>query len=186
MAIEPKVSYARILRNAGLEVIQEEFPIKINKMFEMVLLSHSIPYSINKYNLFIENAWKLVKQNGILLIITYRGKEDNWTQLMDYLGASFIDRDHTVFKNMLETLSSFGNLQLNTVFSSVKTDNIEDMIEALSFVFSNGKQERKKEFFLFNSKLHQFLNKFCKTAEGYIFQFQHIFISTKKNNHLIS
>lgn len=188
IAVEPKEEYVKKLKAADLEVIHEKFPTEINESFDLVLSSHSL-YSYKKENFepFIKEAWNLVNPNGILLIITYRGQEDDWTNLMDQIGVKkenlkikIEDYNRIGYNGLIELLNSLGEVKTKKIITKVVTDNIEDMIQALSFVFSDGKMEKKKQFLSFRNKLEDVLNSQYKDDKGYYFPFQHFFITTKK------
>jgi len=188
LAIESKEEYVKNIQEAGLEVVQGKFPIKINESFDSVLSSHSLG-SYRKENLesFVRGAWKLVNLKGILLIITYRGEKDDWTNLMDYIGArderfdiKIVDYNKIGYDTLIKLLNSLGEVKIRKVITKVVTDNIEDMIQALCFVFSYGKTEKREQFLSLCTKLENILNSQYRDGMRYYFPFQHFFIVTQK------
>jgi len=188
LAIEQKEEYVKKLKDAGLEVIQGEFPMKISESFDMVLSSHSISSYRKEYlESFAKEAWKFVKPNGILLIITYKGQEDDWTNLMDQIGVKkeqfdikIEDYNRLGYNTLIELLNSLGEIKTKKVITKVVTDNIEDMIQALCFVFSYGKTEKREQFLSLCTKLENILNSQYRDGMRYYFPFQHFFIVTQK------
>lgn len=188
LAIEQKEEYVRELNDGGLEVMQGKFPMKIDESFDLVLSSHSLgSYRKENFESFVREAWKLVNPKGILLIITYRGQEDDWTNLMDYIGArnersdiKIEDYNRVGYNTLLELLNSLGEIKIRKVVTRVETNNIEDMIQALCFVFSYGKAEKKEQFISFRTKLEKIFNSKYKDDKGYYFPFQHFFITVQK------
>ena len=181
LAIESSASFARELQKEGLKVIEASFPIKVDDIFDMVLISHTISYKKNLFMPFINQAWDLLKPGGVLFIITYRGQEDDWTRLMSELGQDPMDYNRLGYNKMIEYLYSLGEVKTRKVTTTVETINLDDMIEALAFVASNGEPSRKSQFLNKISLISKVLNSRYRTEKGYSFPFQHIFITTIKN-----
>ncbi|HCI05263.1 MAG: hypothetical protein UX26_C0009G0014 [Parcubacteria group bacterium GW2011_GWC1_45_9] len=181
LAIESNKGFATKLREAKLEVIEGVFPLEIPGAFDMALASHSISYEKDSFEPFIKEAWKSVKSRGVLLIITYRGQEDDWTRLMKDLGESHEDHNRIGFNQIIELLASLGKVKTRKVITRVKTDNLEDMIQALSFVASDGKPEKKEKFLENHLRLGKILSEKYQDKNGYFFPFQHFFIITEKS-----
>lgn len=180
LAIEPNKSFVAKLRKVGLKVIEGTFPFEIFGTFDMVLASHSISYSRILFEPFIKEAWKLIKPQGVFLFVTYRGQEDDWTRLMKDIGKKHEDLNRVGFNQIIELLASLGEVKTRKVITQVKTDKLEDMIQALSFVASNGKPEKKAEFIKYRLRLEKTLSKKYRHNNSYCFPFQHFFITTKK------
>lgn len=180
LAIEPHQSFAAKLRAAGLEVIENVFPLKVPGTFDMVLASHSISYERDSFEPFVKEAWRSVKSRGIFLIITYRGQEDDWTQLMKSLGGNHEDPNRIGFNQILVLLSPLGKLRTRKVITKVRTKSLDDMVQALSFVASNGDPRRKIEFIKNKPRLEKILKQKYQDEDGYSFPFQHFFIITQK------
>lgn len=180
VAVEPKSKYVEILKNAGLEVIQAEFPVPVREKFDMVLCSHSISYLDKKYEVFLRAAWEAVGLGGELLLITFRGAEDDWNNLMKNLEPSKSELNLSEFNHILELLRSFGEMNMRIVTTRVTTGTLPELINALSFVYSDGVKERKEHFLSFGPKLEETLRSY-KNANGFFFPFQHFFISATKS-----
>lgn len=180
LAVEPNENFVSRLREAGLEVVGNKFPSIISDTFDMALSSHSISYKRDSFKPFITKAWKLVKPRGVFLIITFRGQEDDWTRLMKDLGENHEDKNRVGFNQIIEILSSIGKVKTRKVITQLKTDNLEDMMQALSFVASGGKPEKKESFMKNRSRLEKTLNLKYRKNNDYSFPFQHFFIMTKK------
>lgn len=182
VAIESKVSFVEKLKEAGLTVMQATFPTNVEGSFDLVIASHSISYKKNLFEPFIRKAWELVKPDGTFLIITYRGQEDDWTNLLRELGENLIDYNRVGYNSTIELLYSLGEVKTRKVTTRVLTENIEDMLDALSFVASDGKPKRKERFMKKQSRIEKILNSRYRDGANYFFPFQHFFISTHKSN----
>lgn len=180
LAIEPNEKFVAKLRKAGLKVVEGKFPLEIPTTFDMVLASHSISYRKDLFEPFIKRAWELVKPNGIFLIITYRGHEDDWTKLMKELGENHEDQNRVGFNQIVELLALLGDVKTRKIITRVKTKNLDDMVQALSFVASGGKPEKKAIFWEKSSKLENILKQKYQDNNGYAFPFQHFFLITQK------
>ncbi|MDP2587281.1 MAG: class I SAM-dependent methyltransferase [bacterium] len=180
LAVEPKEKFVAKLRGAGLEVIEGKFPFEISGSFDMALSSHSMSYQKDLIVPFIRKAWELVKPGGVFLIITYRGQEDDWTKLMKGLGENHEDQNRVGFNQIVELLASLGDVKMRKVITRVNTENLDDIVQALSFVASDGKPEKKKEFLKQSGKLEKILKQNYKNNYGYYFPFQHFFLTTQK------
>jgi SAM-dependent methyltransferase len=180
LAIEPNKNFAKKLRGAGLRVIEKKFPFEISESFDMILSSHSISYQKSFFEPFIKKAWKLVKKNGIFLIITYRGEEDDWTRFMKKLGINYKNKNRKGFNQIIKLLTLLGDVKIRKVITKVNAENLDDIIQALSFVASDGDRHRKKEFLKRGDKIEKILNRNYKDKQGYYFPFQHFFLITKK------
>jgi SAM-dependent methyltransferase len=184
LAVEPKKDFVEKLKEANLNVIQGTFPLEVPGIFDFVLSSHSISYDKELYEAFVRKAMNLLNPGGTFLIITYRGQEDDWTDLMKHFGENPIDRNRVGFNKIIELLYSLGDVKTRKVATFVRTKNLEDMIQALSFVASNGNVVAKNKFLEHRSQLEKILSSRYKDGESYFFPFQHFFITTR--NVLIS
>lgn len=180
LAIEQKPSFAEKLQKAGLSIVQGSFPLEIPGNFDLVLVSHALSYAEDLFRPFIKKAWELVNQDGILLIITYRAQDDDWTNLTKQLGESSIDYNNSGFNQIVDFLRSLGKVEIRSVITRVRTTALEDMVGALSFVFSDGQPHRKQKFFQYYSKLTEILNSQYRDDLGFSFPFQHFFVTTQK------
>ena len=180
VAVEPHPRFAETLRDYGLQVIQDYFPTKINQRFDFILSSHSINYEQDKFRPFIENAWDLLKPKGTLLIVTYRGQADDWTELLHKLGKNLEDKNRLGYNQIVKLLYSLGTLKLRKVVTYVRASNITEMLLALSFVASDGEPEKKAAFLEQKLRLQKLMDTKYQNKEGYFFPFTHYFLETSK------
>jgi SAM-dependent methyltransferase len=179
VAIEPKEKYVDVLKHAGLNVIRSLYPIKMSEKFDAVLFSHIFSFNHPNYREFITPAWECLNLNGVIIIVTYRGADDDWTRLLESIGEKKADSYKNVYAEMNDYLSSLGELSSRTVVSTVQTDNVNEMIGALSFVYSNGALKKKELFLSQREPLEKFLEKY-KKSDGYIFPLQHFILTARK------
>ena len=92
-------------------------------------------------------------------------------RLMTQLGVSIEDKNRKHSKDILGLLESLVDVNINKVETLVTTKTLDDMVEALSFVFiGNGNVEEKKDKFLSIKKhLEQIIKSKYKTQDGYSF-----------------
>ena len=176
LAVEPNENFVRNLKEAGLQVIHAGFPLPIPGEYDMVLLSHIISHKQESFEPFLKESWKLVKQDGVLLTITFRGQEDDWTMLLKEIGEDLGDHHRKSFNAMIEFFNNLGEVKTRKVVSHIYAKNTADMIQALSFVYSNAIPAKKEKFLLKSQKIEKMLNSKYKTDSGYAFPFKHFFI----------
>ncbi len=180
LCVEPKKGFADLLRAKGLKVIEDKFPVRIDKRFDLVLCSHSIPYDKPELISFLNSAWENVKNRGSLLIITYIGKGDDWNKFLDSIGQKSSGDAYISYEDKLKMLNSFGKLKIKEVFSEVNTKRVEDMIRALSFIAGGGIQNEKDFFLQRQEVIKKILKKKYFRKGVYFFPFRHIFILIRK------
>lgn len=180
LAVESNKNFVAKLRKAGLAVREGNFPLVISRSFDMVLASHAVSYLKDLFEPFIYEAWKSVNPGGVFLVITYRGQEDDWTRLMRELGENRENPNRVGFNSIIELLASLGEVKMRKAITKVRTENIEYMLFALSFVASDGEAEKKEAFLQKQAQLCKILDSRYKDAEGFFFPFQHFFIIAKK------
>lgn len=145
-AVEQNPIFVEKLAEAGINVIEAHFPVHIEGAYDLVLVSHATSYKEDSFEPFVRAGWNLVAPHGRLLIITYRGQEDDWTELMKQIRQPTSDSNRIGYNRLVELLFSLGEVKVRKVTTTVQTDNIDDMVDALSFVASDGNPERKAEF----------------------------------------
>jgi hypothetical protein len=79
-------------------------------------------------------------------------------------------------------LKSLGNFKFKKIISHVNADNVNDLVQALSFVASDGIPVRKKNFLSKRKKITEILNKKYHKNGKYSFPFNHFFFIIKKPN----
>ncbi|MFH1325644.1 MAG: class I SAM-dependent methyltransferase [archaeon] len=179
LCIEQRKYFADLLREKGLNVIEAEFPTEINEKFDMVLCSHSFPRDKEKLKIFLDAAWKLVKNNGFLLVITYTGDGEDWNKFLKKIGQKSFESVYVNYGEKLKLLKKFGKPKIKNLFSEVETRNIRDMIYALSFVAAGVKEERDS-FLRKRNVIKKVLNEKYRRGKGYFFPFRHVFVLIKK------
>ncbi len=180
VAIEHNPKYIKKLQDAGLAVVEGSFPMLIDGSFDLVLLSHAISYTERNHIALISNAWDLVNPGGYLLTVTHRGESDEWSQLLDSIDMNKDEHYSEVYTEIIEALEQRGATEIRRVITTLETDNIEDMVSALSFVAGGGRQELFEQFMSSTQRVREILDKSYRHGKTYSFPFTHIFIATKK------
>lgn len=182
VAIERNDEHAAKLRAAGLEVIQSVFPCEVPGSFDFVLASHVLSYrSQQDQRGFLHRAWNTVTKGGTFLVVTYRSEEeDDWTRLMQRLGENRQDTHAAGFRNTLETLAGLGEVHVRKVETHVRTDQLDDMLQALAFVASDGIPAIADEFLAKRKELQAIFDAEYRIGEEYVFPFQHFFVRARK------
>jgi SAM-dependent methyltransferase len=183
VAVETNPKFVKKLSEAGLDVVEGKFPLGIEKKFDMVLSSHSINYSPEVYEPFLNSSVELLQEGGLFLLIIFKGEEDPWTRLLDQLGENKVEKYNNIFDHIIGLLEKSGTVSVRKVFTHVTTDTVSEMIEALSFVYSDGKDEDKKKFLANSDKLINIIEEdYREKAIGkFVFPFQHFFIKSIKH-----
>lgn len=181
LAVEKNPKYVERLKKEGLNVIEGVFPVALADEFDLILASHAVSYENKGVTEFIDAAWLLLKPKGSLVVITYRDTEDDWSKLMRFLGYDLGEVDSENFDTITRKLTSLGELETEVVETHVETKTIKDMINALSFVASDGRPKKAQEFISKAGKIEAFLDSpQYKTNTGHQFPFQHFFLLTRK------
>jgi SAM-dependent methyltransferase len=181
VAVESKPKFVEKLRAADLDAIEGSFPLDIAGSFDMALSSHALSYKEENFRPYVSKSMELLNPDGLFIIITFRGQEDEWTMLLKELGMPQMDYNRLGFNSIIEQLNSLGSVTMRKVTTSVAAESIEDMIDVLSFVYHGGNAEQKVEFSGKHERLKKILQSKYKTDAGYRFPFQHLFIITKKD-----
>jgi SAM-dependent methyltransferase len=182
MAIEKQPEYVQRLRQADIPVLEADFPVEIKGFYDLVLLSHVISHSPASWGTIVDAAWTNVAQNGELIIITHRGKEDHWTRLLRRIGQDHLEQYRTGFEALCVVLEGLGRLSIHVTTSLVRTKNLDELLEALSFVASNGISERKQAFLDLRIKLAEIFHNEYFSNGYYCFPFDHYILRTRKTH----
>lgn len=179
VAFEQKENYVLMLRQAGLQVADEIFPHSLPWYFNLVLLSHSLPWKQVEYEPFVEQAWLLVKPGGKLLIITYDDEKGDWNGLLDVcdLKGNRVQRQR--LERLMFLLEGFGPLTKSSVTTHVRTHTLDEMMRALAFVYSDGDPE-KIDRFVDNTRAQHLIEDRRGLEESYSFPFDYIFLEVQK------
>ena len=179
-AIEQKRSYAASLRRAGLRVIESSFPVAIEAQFDLVLVSHALPWHSAEYEPFLQKAWGCVASGGILLGITYDGMQSEWRNFLIACGLSRTASNVSRIEKLSAHLSTLGPTKVDTVTTFVSAASRGEMLSALSFVYSDGREEKQREFEARSAIILQYLTAHHHDGEEYRFPFHHLFLETHK------
>ncbi len=173
LAIECDRRRASALADAGLHVIADAFPTTVRGEFDLVLSSHSLP----KCGLheFLTAAWQLVRINGVMLVITFKGAKGHIAAIRNQInGTSQTPTDQRLLEQELFSISN--SVQTERVNSFAETHNIYAMIEFLSpWVCTEGRASEGS-----TSLLMDILESQYKSKNGYIVPIEHLLISTSR------
>jgi 2-polyprenyl-3-methyl-5-hydroxy-6-metoxy-1,4-benzoquinol methylase len=187
-AIEPKAKFAAQLREAGFNVIEQEFPTSeiTNKEggYDLVLMSHVISHSLGNHAALISPAWDLVRPGGHLLLITHGNDEQSdWERLLKHIGFGVDEKLPILFADIIAFLEQYGSLETQKVPTAVETDNIDDLVEVLTFVAAGNSTSKAESFMTKSDALKRYLEDNYRQDKGYSFPFQHFFICVEKPEH---
>lgn len=180
VAIEPKQSFVQRLREHDIDVIQNWFPCWTDEKFDMILSSHSIRSDEELRGRFIDVAVDLLEDTGVLLIITFKGGETNWSRFMDYLGEERGEHNKKWFDSLVSYLNQYGKVSVRNVTSYVRTDTFDEIFSCLDFVYSDAMIEKHKEFLARKEEVRAYLDEIHRDETGYFFPFTHYFITLQK------
>ncbi len=177
VGIENNPDRVNRLRNEGLKVINGEFPnINILEKFDLVFSCHSIPEDILEYNNFFKKAWSLVKEDGWLIVITFKGVKDNLDDLVNNLRKEYTNNDTLMYDEAINILSSFGEVKREIITSLSSSTDIEKMLDLLSFSIGGSDSEK----LMYREKLKNILNNNYKISSRFDFPHNHYVLMVKK------
>ncbi len=180
VAVEQKPNYANTLRNSNLFVYQAVFPCLIDGKFDLVLGSHIIPWRKEEYTPLIFAAWDLVATYGQLVLITYDDTEHSaWNELRDGCNLPTSRRSGSRIDLFREVLETLGEVEVIELVTAVETNTLDELCQALAFVYSDGEIE-KLTFFLKNEAVRTYLETNHKTEGRYSFPFTHYVLQVSK------
>lgn len=182
LAVEQKPKYVQKLKSLGVEVVEGNWPLNLasQESFDLVLSSHSISYHHSKVWPFLTAAWERVAPGGELLIITFRGEPDDWTNLTAQMGDDLLSYHEPAFADLIKGLSRWGETEVSKIITTVKTETLEQMLAALAFVYSDGQIDRREKFFSHQEIISDLLKQKYQPGDKYIFPFQHFLIRVAK------
>lgn len=145
VAVESDPVRANQLRESGLEVVTGSFPdVSIANLFDVVLVSHSIPENIEEYDSFVTNAWELTANGGTLMFITLKGAHGDLDELRKrFRGEQWRDDDALKYKKLKTNLTQLGSFEEYTLTSYSTTTDIDKMLALLSFSIGGSKEEQQ-------------------------------------------
>lgn len=184
-AIEQNPKYALRLQEAGIKTQEATFPVPLSQMFGMVILSHVVSYEAANHTEIIPPALDVVEPGGHLILVTHRGNsEDDWSKLLGNIGMDRYDGYAAIYSEIIDMLNRAGKTEVRKVQTTLDTSSLEDMLEAMAFVASNGRIEGYQEFMSKRSEIKEILDSEYSVDSGYSFPYQHIFIDTHKTANL--
>jgi SAM-dependent methyltransferase len=180
-AIEPIPAYVERLRQQGLNVEQGSFPIQLAGTYDIVLASHVVSFKDTSLEPFIEQAWKQVAEQGILVIITHQGGESDWSRLSARLGKDNLPYHQAVFARLLQLLEMRAAVYQHKIITTVESNAIEQIWSALGFVWSDGRQEGWQDYSQHRNELLTLLETEYKQGDRYVFPFEHtVLMATRR------
>ncbi len=176
VAVEENGKNVQKLKKAGLTVIKGCFPVPVSGKYDLALVSHSIPETTELYKNFLYTVWTLLKKKGVLLVVTFKGADDELASLKKELQPGFVDADQEKFREMMSILSSFSVPAIRRVASTITSQKSKNLTELLSFLIGRTKKEREELY----PKLERIVHLRYKTTQGYSFRTHHLFIFAQK------
>ncbi len=182
-AVEANGAYVKTLRKAGVDVIEGFFPFPLPRKYDYVLASHCVSFVPWLMEEMVDGAWDAVEERGRLTVVTMdrRGGSD-WKKLMDTVGLQFGLRNPDGFERLTMLLRRFGSLSVENLTTHVRTKTAQQMVDALSFVGSNGIAEPYCNFMYKAESVREILDSNYQTPDGYQFPFEHLFLRVEKNS----
>ena len=180
VAVEANERFAATLASAGLAVHHQTFPCEIAEEFDLVLMCHSAPFLPEKYDPFLDAAWKLVRPGGTLAVVTFDNVTSGWARFLAKVGLSLTSPPDRLEK-LEDRLSQFGPIVIRSLQTAVVTKTAHEMMAALSFVFSDGKPEKYPAFMEKSAAILSALeSEDYRREEGYSFSFDHYLYEVTK------
>jgi SAM-dependent methyltransferase len=180
VAVERDPGYVRRLREHGVEVVAGAFPVPVDGVHDLVVMSHALSYEEENHHDMLRAAWELVAPGGRLLVVVHRGGPDtDWGRLLAGAGmGGFVGPLARSLDELVPTLSAMGPLETRDVVTTVAAGDVRDMVELLSFVAPRGEQE---EFLRHGAELTGLLDRGHRTASGYSFPFRNAFLCVRRD-----
>lgn len=176
LAIESDPARAARLAGIGLNVMCARFPTPIDRTFDLVLASHSIPEHLDAYVPFLEAAWSLVAPGGLFLIVTFKGAAGTIAMLRNEL----LGERHThssEFDCMTQRLSQWGQLSIEAINSYAETADPDDIVAYFASWITGEAAARQAIAAEFRRIVEA---RFCVRPGLYVFPTEHLFISSTK------
>lgn len=180
LGVEKKPEFVNNLTKNGINVIEGAFPVPIEDKFDAVLISHSLNVYRDNFASFVNAAWACVKPGGCMLIITYNSESGDWNKLIAGVEVTRDNPQKLSFAEIVSSLEKMGTVKTRVVQSHVRSKTIDEMLQALSFVASNGNSKYKSEFYKHKIFLEKKLNANYFSSGEYCFPFNHYFVLTLK------
>lgn len=182
LAIERRPDYAARLQEYGIRVLRRTFPCEVPAMFSMALMSHSVPSGARERAAMIDAAWELLVPGGVMLIITYdSGENTAWHEFL--VGSGLRDprapsqRLHQL-REYVQSLPEVASISESRIDSTLSHTNERDMIDAMGFVYTDGRADSFRDFSC-NPRVRMQIAR-CFSDDHYSFPFTHACIEVVK------
>ena len=179
-AVEKREDHAQSLRNKGIKTIAEEFPCHLDRKYDLVVASHSIPFERAKTEGFVEALVDAAIEKGTVVVVTYKTEKDAWFELMQSaLGENWYGQNLGHYENVLDVLRSHGPVEVEKVDSEVRAKTADELFEALTFVYAGKDEVLRKRFEEHKTSVVDELEKY-KSGTEYVFPFFQFVITLRK------
>jgi SAM-dependent methyltransferase len=180
LAIEMRAQYVEQIRKSGLVVNCGKWPVRLDKQFDAVLMSHLLDGDDDLTEM-LEPALDVLRVNGVLMLVLHQVAGSDWAALRQSLNLA-PTADDGLAESAEDTLGRLrADTQVQSIGTAVRTPDIEVMIRALDFVATSG--DAQKQTLLHGQRrqiLTEVLNSRYRRSDGvYEFPFQHVLISAR-------
>jgi SAM-dependent methyltransferase len=176
--VESHAKRAMALREAGLDIIEDSFPVDIEETFDFVLSSHSIPENnINQYPRFLSAAVERARRGGTVLIVTFKGNNGE----VAWLARHLLNRkpSSSPEREIVESwFAKLGGYTTELVNSYVEARDRESLAQFL-WPWLTGHLDLRER--LHDALLARIEARYLVRDELYVFPTEHLFISHKKS-----
>lgn len=204
VAVEKNPVFSKMLSDAGIRVHESMWPAQLplerdsvqSHFYDMVLLSHVISYESDDWKNILREAWWHVRPGGgVMTLVTYRGDENEWTRVMQELGQGgyySVDTHREKFHEITHILKRLGKVSNMQVVSHVTVlKHLDEMLQALEFVYTNGRADRIPDWMKIRAKFRRILRERYDVnlpysarkvlKPKYQFPFPHYFMTVEKD-----
>ena len=178
LAVEPNLDFVDGLGGCGIPVVVDSFPCNIPSKFDIVLASHVVPWGLAESTAFLRAARALLKPHGTFVMITYDEEaQSDWGDLLRASGLPIPRVGQGRFEDYKTILRGWGVLQIQEIETRVKAGFLDEILEALAFVYADGRAE-KRAAFCENAVVRKTLAEKYRMTSGYSFPFTHYLMQT--------
>lgn len=175
VAVEQSPIFARRLQAGGIAVINSFFPCAIPGTFDIVLACHSVPRKRSEYEPFIDGALNCVSKTGQFLLVTHDDRGGAWEELLCACDLEWPEREENRFTELWSVLNQRGEPVLFDVTTHLRSGTIEQIMDALSFLFGNGNDKHVQRF-LMNAKVRSYVQQRHSIDAGYGFPIKQLLV----------
>ncbi len=184
LAVEKRKGNADGLRDRGIEVIEQDFPLTLPQKFDMVLASHSMPSNKKEAGSFVENLIAATREDGTTCVITYKREKDDWDRFMnEVMGENWDKKDYDTYETLLDVFRHHGNVTVEKVDTNILGKNAETLFDALRFTYAGKDADLVELFNSHREKGVEWLEEYRRESNtrGYTFPFIQYVISVQKS-----